>query len=94
VPLALGGREAVLGGLAGAVAETARVGVEVGWGGLGQGLDVFSQPSIGAALTGYRDMPAAAVRAMSETGFSQGQELAHSTETWVEALLELYQSTV
>ncbi len=82
--------EASFSGLPVLVSESAFLAEEITAAGLGQSFDMDGPDALQAALTRFRDLPDAEVRAISERAFARPAPLAQTTEAWVNGLLALY----
>ncbi|MEX0284250.1 MAG: glycosyltransferase family 4 protein [Paracoccaceae bacterium] len=93
-PFALVLPEAILSGLPVAVAETALMAREIAEGGFGQSFNLFDPNSFDAALCTLRDMSPEQTEEMSRRGHAAVGQLAHSTHSWADALIERYRELV
>lgn len=92
-PFALVLPEAALSGLPLAVARTALMAQEIEARGIGLAFDVFDEADFDAALIRLTEMPPDATRAMSEAA-RNATALAHSEESWIAALRDLYETVL
>lgn len=93
-PFGLVAVEASRSGLPVVLSDTAFLAPEIAGNGLGWACDTRDAESFARTLAQVRDLPKDQIRAMSERGFSRKVPLAHTPDSWVDALVALYRTTL